>query len=75
MKGLQARGIFCLSCSLEPEAIVVGRLWLRDLNLLGQQVALVASEGGSERFMVQIPEELPEGKNPADNVRLQRVTV
>ena len=68
--GLQTKGVFCLHCEVTPESIAVGRLWLRDWELLGQTVSLVESDG-CERFTVQLPANpIP---FPCDDVRLLRV--
>jgi hypothetical protein len=68
--GLQTRGIFCCHCEIEPELIRVGSLWLRDWDLLGQQINLVESDGG-DRYWVELPSNpLP---FPAENVELRRV--
>lgn len=70
--GLQTRGIFCCHCDVQPEFIRVGMLWLRDpQTLLGQQVSLAQSQvSGGDRFLVQLPDELPEY---SQNVELARV--
>ena len=58
VKGLQTKGVFALACQIEPETIFCGRLWIRDIELLGKVVSLVQSDG-SARFSVRLPENLP----------------
>lgn len=71
INGLQTKGIFCCACNVEPERIVVGLLWLRDRELLGQTVSLIASDSDDgKRYAVRLPEEL---SSPEKNIELPRV--